>query len=315
MLTDRHDIITLMILHQKKSFKIFGQLFFFNNFIRSDSLTGAGQEGIILRRKIYGKVQVGSTMPVMDEFKKEREKLKGKSFKEKWDYFWYYYKMHVLVIVCALILLVTTIRDIMTQKDYAFYVAFLNSFATEQDEIFIDEFAQLTDIDFDKYQIYLDTHMRFNVTSYDQASMAAAQKFLAMSSAGEIDVVVSDRDVFASYADNGFFYDLRNYLTEEQIAKYSDHFFYFDAATLDDEIDYNEVYSSEMAIPPDTTERRDPSSMEQPLAVGIFLDDEMNDKLTEIGYFGESQEVIFGIMGSEENKIYCQQFIDWLVGN
>ena len=253
-------------------------------------------------------------MPVMDEFKKEREKLKGKTFKEKWDYFWYYYKMHVFVTICALILVFTTIRDIVTYKDIAFYVAFLNSFETEQDEAFIAEFAQLTDIDLEKYDVYLDSNMYFNVAEYDQASLAAVQKFLAMSSSGEIDVVVADRNVFASYADSGFFLDIHNYLTEEQIEKYSDHFFYYDEGILDDEVDYEAVYSSELAIPDDTTERRDPSGMEKPLAVGIFLDDEMNDKLTEIGYYGDSQEIIFGIIGSEENKVYCQQFIDWLIG-
>ena len=253
-------------------------------------------------------------MPVMDEFKKEREMLKGKSFKEKLDYFWYYYKLQVFAVIFVLILVVTTIRDIVTQKDIAFYIAFLNCFATEKDEEFIDVFAQLTDIDLEEYDVYLDTNMRFNVTEYDETSMAAAQKFLSMSSAGEIDVVVTDRDVFASYADSGFFMDLHNYLSEEQLEKYKEHFFYFDEGILDDEIDYDAIYSSELALPPDTAERRDPSEMESPVPVGIFLDDEMCDKLTETGYFGESQEVVFGIMGSEENKEYCRQFIDWLVG-
>lgn len=252
-------------------------------------------------------------MPVMDEFKKEREMLKGKSFKEKLDYFWYYYKLHVFVIAFALILLITTIYDVVTQKDTIFYAAFLNSFETEIDEEFIGEFAKLTDINFDKEEIYLDTNMYFNVAEYDQASLAAVQKFLAMSSNAEIDVVVADRDVFSSYADSGFFLDLHNYLTEEQLEKYADHFYYFDAGLLDDEVDYEEVYYSEMAIPKDTVERRDPSGMEKPVAVGLFLDDEMKAKLVEAGYYGEVQEIIFGIMGSEENKEYCQQFLDWLV--
>lgn len=253
-------------------------------------------------------------MPVMDEFKKQREALKDKPFKEKWSYFWYYYKVHVIVVICVLILAGTTIHDIVTTKDIAFYVAFLNCFATDQDEEFIDDFAQLTDIDLEENDVYLDSNMRFNVTQYDENSMAAAQKFLAMSAAGEIDVVVTDRDVFASYADNGTFMDLHNYLTEDQIEKYKDHFFYFDEGILDDEVDYEAIANSELAIPEDTEERRDPSDMESPVAVGIFLDEAMKQKLTDIGYYAESQELVFGIMGSEENKVYCQQFIDWLTG-
>lgn len=258
-------------------------------------------------------------MPAMDEFKKQREAIKDKPLKEKLDYFWYYYKMHVFVAIFILILVVTTIRDVASQKDVAFYVAFLNSFDvdsldTDYDAKFIDEFAQLTDIDLEEYDVYLDTNMYFNVAEYDQASMAAMQKFLAMSSNAEIDVVVTDRDIFSSYADNGFFRDLNDYLTPEQLEKYSDHFYYFDEGVLDDEIDYEAVYNNELAIPVDTVERRDPSGMEKPIPVGIFLDDSMKDKLTQNYYYAEGQEIVFGFMGEEDTFVYCQQFLDWLVG-
>lgn len=252
-------------------------------------------------------------MPAMDEFKAQREAIKNKSFKEKLAYYWYYYKIHVIVAIFAIILVITTIHDIVTYKDIAFYVAFLNSFDTEHDQEFIDEFSLLTDIDTDEYDIYLDTNMYFNVADYDQASMAAMQKFLAMSSSGEIDVVIADRNVYSSYADNGFFRNLNEYLTDEQLAKYADHFYYYDEGTLDDEIDYEAVYNSEFAIPDDTSERRDPSLLEKPVPVGIFLDDAMKSKLTELGYYSESQEIIFGFMGKDDTIVYCQQFLDWLV--
>ena len=35
-------------------------------------------------------------MPVMDEFREEREAIKQKSRKEQWDYFWGYYKWYVI---------------------------------------------------------------------------------------------------------------------------------------------------------------------------------------------------------------------------
>ncbi len=282
-------------------------------------MTGGIQKGMITKRmllpaSIDQKGTGKQLMPVMDEFKRERESLKDKPFKEKWSYFWYYYKVHVIVVLCILVLVITTVRDVLTTKDIAFYVAFLNCFSTDQDAEFIDDFAQLTDIDLEKQEVYLDSNMRFNVSDYDENSMAAAQKFLAMSSAGEIDVVVTDRNVFGNYADNGTFADLRNYLTEDQLEKYKEHFFYFDEAVLHAEVDYEAIANSDLAIPEDTVERRDPSAMETPIPVGIFLDDSMKHKLTDIGYFAESQEIIFGIMGSEENKVYCQQFIDWLTG-
>lgn len=251
-------------------------------------------------------------MPLMDEFKKERESIKDKPFKEKLSYFWYYYKLHVVVAVFLLIVVITLIHDVVTNKDIIFDATFMNAYTTDRNVEFINEFAQLTDIDLEKYEVYLDTNMRFDLTSYDEVSLAASQKFIAMSAAGEIDVVVSDHDVFATYADSGTFQDLRDFLTAEQIEKYKDHFFYFDQTILDREIDFEAVNNSDLSVPEDTTDRRNPGAMEDPIPVGIFLEDSLNDRLIDAGYYMEEQEIIFAIMADEENKIYCQQFLDWL---
>lgn len=251
-------------------------------------------------------------MPLMDEFKEERKALKEKSFKEKWDYFWYYYKGHVIGGLFALIVGSILIHDAVTSKDTAFYAAFLNAFATDRDESFIQDFAESTDINLEKNIVYLDTNMRFNLTGYDDDSMANAEKFLAMYSAGEIDVLVSDRDMFASYADNGIFRDLRYVLTAEQLERYKEHFFYYDQALLDRKIDMEAVIESDIYVPADETDRRSPESMQKPVPVGIFLDDTMKKRLTDIGYYADSQELVFTIMGQEKNIGYCRQFLDWL---
>ena len=252
-------------------------------------------------------------MPIIDEIRQQRKTLKSKPFKEKLDYFWYYYKTHVIVTFFAFIIGTILIHDLITAKDTAFYAAFLNSFATQQqDEEFMAEFAPLTDVDLTKHNIYLDTNIRFNVESYDEDSMAAAQKFMALSATGDINVVVSERNVFANYANNGVFMDLRDCLTDGQLGKYKDHFFYFDETILDQEIDYERITGDSSAIPDDTLDRRNPETMEKPVPVGIFLDDSMKNKLTEMGYYGKQQEIIFGIMNTEDTSVYCQQFLDWL---
>ena len=38
-------------------------------------------------------------MSIWEETKEQRQKMKGKSLKEKWNYFWEYYKIHTLVII------------------------------------------------------------------------------------------------------------------------------------------------------------------------------------------------------------------------
>lgn len=248
-----------------------------------------------------------------DEFRQQREALKNKPLKYKIDYFWYYYKLQVLAVAFGLVLLGMLIHDIATNKATVFYAAFLNSFATEEDEQFMAEFIPLTGIDLNKYDVYLDTTMRFDTENYDEASMAAAQKFVAISASGDINVAVSERNVFANYADNGAFLDLRQCLTDEQLEKYREHFFYFDETVLNEEVDYEEIANRDFAIPEDTVDRRGPDSMEKPVPVGIFLDDSMKDRLVQAGYYADSQEVVLGFMNTTDSLEYCQEFLDWLV--
>ena len=39
---------------------------------------------------------------VHDEVKEQQQKLKGKPFKEKWAYFWEYYKIQTIVVIAVL---------------------------------------------------------------------------------------------------------------------------------------------------------------------------------------------------------------------
>ena len=55
-------------------------------------------------------------MAVRDEIREQRQKLKGQGFKAHWDYFWEYYKIHTIVAVCALIFIITIVRDITGKK-------------------------------------------------------------------------------------------------------------------------------------------------------------------------------------------------------
>ena len=69
-------------------------------------------------------------MPVMDEFREEREALKHGTLKEKLSYFVYYYKWHVIVSVCAIAAVAVLASQILTRKDTAFYAAMVNGMDT-----------------------------------------------------------------------------------------------------------------------------------------------------------------------------------------
>ncbi len=250
-------------------------------------------------------------MPLMDEFKEEREALKQKSLKEKFGYFWYYNKTTVIVISCIALFVLYMVYDVATKKDTAFYAAFINCTPTYTDSEFMEDFTALTDIDTDKYDAYLDTSISFKTTGYDQLSMNNTQKFLALCATEQIDVVVAESSLFASYANQGLFKDLDLFLTDEQLAKYGDCLFYFDEAILDREVNYD-LKALEAQLVVDVDEQRSAEGKELPKAVGVFLSGDMKDRLTQAGYYSDSQELVIGFLGSEERSEYDSMFFDWI---
>ena len=59
-------------------------------------------------------------MAMRDEVREQQNKLKGKTFKEKLDYFWDYYKVHTIVLVFSIVVISVFVKDIVTSKDNAF---------------------------------------------------------------------------------------------------------------------------------------------------------------------------------------------------
>ena len=256
-------------------------------------------------------------MPVMDEFKEERESIKNKSFKEKLDYFWYYYKVHTIVGIFVLILAIVFIRDAVNKKDFAYYCVFLNSFSMDEETGFMDEFAKTTDVDFSKYEVRLDDTTRFSLDGYDQTSMAMIQRFVAMIYAGDIDNAVMEKSLFTNYAKSDTFMDLRDVLTADQMEKYKDHIYYIDRAELEAEndADFAEIAESNAPVlKEDTVDRKNPDAMKDPIPMGIFIEDELRGKISEYGFYSDDEVIVFGFI-TETHADLGRQFLDWLTAN
>ena len=72
---------------------------------------------------------------VNDEIKEQHQKMKGRSKKEQFAYFWEYYKVHVLVTVLVLIFGGSLVYSIVTQKDPVMDAIFLNTYLTTETEL------------------------------------------------------------------------------------------------------------------------------------------------------------------------------------
>lgn len=259
-------------------------------------------------------------MAVMDEFKEEREAMKHGTPKEKISYFVYYYKWHVLIAIAAIAMIVSFTVQIVSRTDNAIYVCMLNTLEKSFDGTGLDTaasdefgamFAEYAGIDTNQYKIYLDTSMKINYDLSDQDSMYSAQKYMTYLAAADMDVIVTDEDSLEQYSYQEDFYDLREILTPEQIEKYEPYFYYIDMATVAERNEImdsaDNLYTDYVLIAPDP---RYPEAMEEPVPVGIYLDD--CEKLRDYFYF-RSDDVVACVFVNTQRLDTALQYIDFLM--
>ena len=254
----------------------------------------------------------GFSMAVMDEFKEEREALKNGTPKQKFSYFWYYYKWHVIISVIVIGMLVSFIYQYVNRKDTAFNAVLLNAslldqMSSEQPD-FLTDFAEKEGIDLNTNDITFDTSIRIVEDSMDETSVTSTQKLMVYVAANELDSMITDFDSFQKYANSSLFYDLRDILTEEQLQALEPYFYYVDrevvlaieAANDDMNTDYT----------PDYPDPLHPEDMQDPVPVGICLTDCKD--LTDTYYF-RGDGIVMGIYANAEHVQTAVDLAEYLL--
>lgn len=265
---------------------------------------------------------------VHDEIREQHKKaFATMSRKEKFAYFWDYYKIHTIAVIFVIVCAVSFIRQMQANKPYAFYAAFINSvfgLEDETSEILENEFQEYAGIDPEAYQVCIDTSLSFSASGGSQYEMANRQKLVAMMNAGDIHVIIADTEAFDGYARAETFYDLSTLLTKEELTAYADLFYYTDAAAFDADTPgtLTEMEAAERAYYAMVVDHGDPSSMEKPIPVGIRIPASGN-KLADAGYYdylrddsqkfqGYPAEPVFGIPLSVKDPQLALQFLAYL---
>lgn len=225
----------------------------------------------------------GEIRAISDDIRDQHKKMKDMSFKERFNYFWYYYKIHTIVIICIIIFAISFISNIVNAKGYSFYGMMLNanSLSAEKLEASFNEYAGL---DTEKYECFIDTESTLSYQTMSEFDMATAQRLIALIQTKDLDAVVFDSEIYSNYARNEMFIDLRTIFSPEDIAKYEDYFYYVDQAeiTAAQEADAFDVANEATAVEEEITmedilaeadTHRHPENMEDPIPVGVFLDE------------------------------------------
>ncbi|HKM04240.1 MAG TPA: hypothetical protein VJZ04_06545 [Lachnospiraceae bacterium] len=167
-------------------------------------------------------------MAVKDEIKEQQQKLRGKGLKEKFQYFFEYYKWQTIAIIIATFFIVVLTKDvILNLRDPYLYGVFINSSGTLDTESVIPDFAAYANINTAKTPITLETNLSYssgeNNTSID---IYTPTKIMALSESSDVDFMLCDLDAMNNFSSPGYFIDIRQVLTDSQIEQYKDFFYY-----------------------------------------------------------------------------------------
>lgn len=250
----------------------------------------------------------GTAMAVMDEFREEREALKNGTLKQKLSYFVYYYKWHVIVTVLSVILVVSLIVQMVTRKDTAFYVCMLNT-SPQNAEQYTADFAEFAEIDLNTYNVIFDTSMSISQGEIlDQDTVASTEKLMVYIAASELDVMVTDEASIQEYANAEYFFDLREFLTPEQVEQCEPYFYYVDWKVVEEW--RAAIDNFDQSYVPSYPDPRKPEEMEQPVPVGIYLD--KSEALKRSFYF-LSDDVVLTVFRSTTKPETALKFVDFLM--
>ncbi len=219
----------------------------------------------------------------MDEIREQHRKMKDKSLKEKFLYFWEYYRVATVVTIVIIFFVGNLIYTIATAKDNAFHAVFVNGYTDMDTEEYMAGFDEYAQVDTKKYSTTLETDFTLDQESTDTYSMANIQKFAAQVAAKELDVMIADPETFRLYTQNGYLGDLREFIPEETLSAYSDRFLYMD-------------------LPDDGSDEEVP--------VGIQISD--CALLQESQAYAGQDTVYFGVFVNSQNGANAGKFLDYI---
>ena len=151
-------------------------------------------------------------MAIRDDIKKEQEKLKGKPFKDKLEYFIDYYKWHVIVLVALIAIIGGTIYQKATTAEVKLTGVLFNAsdlLAAEELQQIVDDFSAGQGWDPQKETIRLHTNLSYSdaegVTVNNYESMEVLATWVL---AGEVDFIIGDASLMTQLVEGGYIQEL-----------------------------------------------------------------------------------------------------------
>lgn len=251
-------------------------------------------------------------MKLIKRIKEDWTKVKDLPSKEKWEFFWDYYKVSAICILVLLFLLVQGIRAATYHRDIAFSGIFLNCGLTDDEGAFLDGFYEQSDIDPKSQTAAFYSDMCISTAQGSTKNNDTINRIIASISVQDTDVISGDPYSFqiCAYNSSKIFVDLREFLDAETLKKYADRLYYVDAsivALIDDK-------STNLKTVPYPEDPKNPENMEIPIPVGIDVSDCDAFFSTYYNHYTEERPVTYiGVVRNTLRPELAKQFLEYLL--
>lgn len=250
-------------------------------------------------------------MKFIDRIKEDWGKVKDRPAKEKWEFFWDYYKIPVICIILAVVVIVQTVSSVASQKEIVFSGFCINCKIGIDEEPFWNGFYESAGIDGETQTVacYSDVQIMPGQTQLNNSTI---QRIIAGCAVQDADFVAGDPYAFqvCAYTSQRLFTDLREVLDEETLEKYADRLYYIDEAIIDllNSPVGEQVEPNALEYPQDP---KDPEAMEKPVPVGIDVSDRED---LQKAYYLDGTTIYVGAVRSTARPKLTKQFLEYLLG-
>ncbi|MBR5579239.1 MAG: hypothetical protein IKW28_09635 [Lachnospiraceae bacterium] len=166
------------------------------------------------------------TNSLQDEIRVSQKQVKNLPWSKRLEYYWGYYKYHFIIILLLALLFGNVLHGILTRRETVLSIAYINAFPNIKDDIFIEDFEKYLNLNLKKQEVLLDSGYYISNDATSPQAATYHQKLSTRCMAGLLDVVVADETNFISYGKQGFFTDLRQILSPQQLEYYKDNLLY-----------------------------------------------------------------------------------------
>ena len=139
---------------------------------------------------------------------------------KKREHIWEYYKWPILLGLLALVILTSTLRRALTQKEPVVYLALVNiSVGEELETQLTDGFLDSSGFDARKQEVFLyrDIYLTDNAdTTNHQYAYASKMKLTGAISTKKLDLVLMNREAYDIVSERGYLLDLTASLAESE---------------------------------------------------------------------------------------------------